>query len=461
MEYIRHKARDSGPYRVLVDDEVVSEHTTERIASEEAGNKAIELAYDNPESKVHYDHKYEVDVTINTTPLTMKAVSGTLTPADGVPDPFESLIIDQTNVPINSLRTSAPFTPIGVDSFANSVISVDVGEYSLNAGLFTSTPGVWVKDDEIRLKNLSSGINDDDSNQVCTIGGVSGTFTTTTIAGAGAADIVRNFNGTLGAVAEGPEGWDDVLFEGTNPGTFSNDIPSVTGSGLVCKFVKSPTGTQDWGGQHTRGVSLPSWSEAQLENREIWWRFFIWFEVGFTFDAGGSEGMKFMRYDMAPGSSAGYHQNYIANANSGPGGKFYMSGEPRDSNNKTLFNYHTNAEMRGPGFPEPGLFLISTGEWHCFEYYVKFSSTPGIGKHRVWHNGNLEFKDDEHGTMNLNSGSSFHANRLDRMVLFSFWNDNPSSSRTCYVDYLKIHHSSIPSDTDIEGTPMIGTEGLV
>lgn len=156
-------------------------------------------------------------MTIEATDITMKAISGgLLTQPDSTPDPFESLIVDATNAPINQAIISNEFTPTGVDSFASSIITVDVGSYSLNGNPFTSVAGIWNAGDGVRLQNTSSGMIVTAVNQICTIGGVSGTFTITTSGGSMA--FTEIFNDPIEDANFASRGW----YDGTTK-TLSND----------------------------------------------------------------------------------------------------------------------------------------------------------------------------------------------------------------------------------------------
>lgn len=170
-------------------------------------------------------------------PFVIAAVGG----PDTTPDAFS--FTDQTNVARSTVITSAPITVAGIDAPAN--ISVTGGEYSINGGAFTSSPGVGtvVNGDQIRARNTSSGSYSTAVNTAVTIGGVSDTFTSTTLAGATTPDV--NDPGTAEAVAistiEGaglvalvqraysvsvPEG--EVISQSPAPGTLVDSGSTVT-----------------------------------------------------------------------------------------------------------------------------------------------------------------------------------------------------------------------------------------
>jgi hypothetical protein len=96
--------------------------------------------------------------------------------ADTVPDAFA--FSDQTGVGILSTCMSAPITVAGITG--PTAISVTGGEYSVNGGAFTSSPGTVVNGDQVRARHSASGGYETDTNTVVDIGGVTDTFTSTT-----------------------------------------------------------------------------------------------------------------------------------------------------------------------------------------------------------------------------------------------------------------------------------------
>ena len=100
------------------------------------------------------------------------------TSPDTTPDPFS--FVDQTNVALNSTITSAPITVSGVDS--PTPISVVGGLYSINGGGFTAAAGNVNNGDMIRAQHTSSAAFSTSVDTTVTIGGVSDTFTSTTVA---------------------------------------------------------------------------------------------------------------------------------------------------------------------------------------------------------------------------------------------------------------------------------------
>jgi hypothetical protein len=96
--------------------------------------------------------------------------------SDDTPDAFS--FTDQTGVNILSTVTSNAITVAGIDTA--SAISITGGEYSVNGGAWTSSPGTVVNADTVEVRHTSSASYETATNTALTIGGVSDTFTSTT-----------------------------------------------------------------------------------------------------------------------------------------------------------------------------------------------------------------------------------------------------------------------------------------
>jgi hypothetical protein len=131
---------------------------------------------------------------VNTT-VTIGGVSDTFTSttlaADTTPDAFA--FVDQTNVPPSTTITSAPITVSGIN--APSPISVTGGLYSINGGGFTGVAANVNNGDLVRAQHTSSASFSTAVNTTVTIGGVSDTFTSTTLAAPAAAAEVPALGG--------------------------------------------------------------------------------------------------------------------------------------------------------------------------------------------------------------------------------------------------------------------------
>ena len=99
-------------------------------------------------------------------------------PADTTPDQFT--FTDQTGVARSSTITSVAITVSGINSGAT--ITVSGGSYDINASdSFTTDPGTVNNGDTVRARHTSSASYSGVTNTVITIGGVSDTFSSTTL----------------------------------------------------------------------------------------------------------------------------------------------------------------------------------------------------------------------------------------------------------------------------------------
>ncbi len=102
----------------------------------------------------------------------------TVAAADTTPDPFS--FAAQSNVPNSSLRTSDTITVTSINLLAT--ISVANGEYSLGCavGGFTTTAATIAPGGTVCVRHTSSAVPNTGVTTTLTIGGVAGTFTSTT-----------------------------------------------------------------------------------------------------------------------------------------------------------------------------------------------------------------------------------------------------------------------------------------
>jgi len=98
--------------------------------------------------------------------------------ADTTPDPFS--FTDQTGIALSTTVTSNAITVAGIN--APAVISISGGLYSINGGSFVATAGNVNNGDNITVRLISSSNYSTPTNAVLTIGGVSDTFSVTTLA---------------------------------------------------------------------------------------------------------------------------------------------------------------------------------------------------------------------------------------------------------------------------------------
>lgn len=104
-------------------------------------------------------------------------------PAAGDTTPDAFTFTDQTDVAVNTTRTSNAITVAGITAAAN--ISITGGTYQIGAGSFVSTSGTVTNGQTVTVRHTSSASNSTATNTVLTIGGVSDTFTSTTVAASG------------------------------------------------------------------------------------------------------------------------------------------------------------------------------------------------------------------------------------------------------------------------------------
>lgn len=118
--------------------------------------------------------------------------------SDTTPDAFG--FTDQTGVARSSLRTSAPVTITGIDAPVTATATgglIDVNE----DGDFQASREV-INGDDIRAQHTSSASYSTATNTVVSIGGVSGTFTSTTLSGVAAPDVVGDAQAAASSAIE-------------------------------------------------------------------------------------------------------------------------------------------------------------------------------------------------------------------------------------------------------------------
>lgn len=120
--------------------------------------------------------------TAVTTTLTIGGVTGsfsvTTIAADATPDAF--VLPPVTDVQPNSVNTSAVVTVAGINVAVP--ISVVGGEYSINGGTYTSAAGTVSTAQTVTVRTAAAAALSTAKDAVLTIGGVSATYTVTTIA---------------------------------------------------------------------------------------------------------------------------------------------------------------------------------------------------------------------------------------------------------------------------------------
>jgi hypothetical protein len=195
---------------------------------------------------------------------------------------------------------------------------------------------------------------------------------------------------------------------------------------------KGSYGFGDWGG---------SWKfpGEVREGGELWYRVWVYYPAGFDFSCGCTEGIKFLRIRTKSSSGAfeGSWNLYLQAK-----GVVIATGV----NNKQFYENHPwpFKDIRGLGKP------ITTGEWHAYELYVKFSSVPGKGIIRAWQDGELVFEESK--TATLKSSTS----KASLATIWTYWNNSAPKTQSAYLDDVIITNER-PSAKDANGNPFIGT----
>jgi hypothetical protein len=119
------------------------------------------------------------------TTLSVGGVSDTFTsttaaaPPDTTPEPFA--FADRTDVALNVPVISAPVTIAGLTAVAP--VSVTGGDYAVGCtGAFVDTAGTVANDQTICVRHTSAAANGTQTSTTLTVGGISDSFTSTTVA---------------------------------------------------------------------------------------------------------------------------------------------------------------------------------------------------------------------------------------------------------------------------------------
>ena len=156
---------------------------------------------------------------------------------NGDTTPIEFYFVDQMSVPLNTIIESAAITVGGI--YADSDISVIGGEYSIEGGAYTSSQGVVSNGQSVTVRHTSSSINNTQTDTTLTIGGVSDTFTTTTVVAAGLYSVVDTnqtacYSSSTGVV---------IACAGTgHDGAYSGNQPAYIPSGDGLTILDNVTG---------------------------------------------------------------------------------------------------------------------------------------------------------------------------------------------------------------------------
>jgi hypothetical protein len=141
--------------------------------------------------------------TLVSATLTIGGVSAqfdvTTRAADTTPNAFA--FTDQSGVAQSTLCTSDTITVAGIEAAAAISISGGAGEYQINGGAWVTGAGSVNNGDTVKVRHTSSASLSSSVNSTLTIGGVSDTFTTTTVGADSTPDAI-----TFTAVKNKPAG---------------------------------------------------------------------------------------------------------------------------------------------------------------------------------------------------------------------------------------------------------------
>jgi|GEM_PF-1715099 len=115
--------------------------------------------------------------------LTAEEIAAIYACVDTTPDQFT--FTDQTDVPVSSVRTSNTITVSGINSATSISITSCTGtncEYQINGGSWTSGAGTVLNGDTVTVRQTSSASYSTTTDLTLDIGGVTDTFSVTTIA---------------------------------------------------------------------------------------------------------------------------------------------------------------------------------------------------------------------------------------------------------------------------------------
>ncbi len=150
----------------------------------------------NPNEQVCMRHiSASTPLTRTESELTVGGVSATFASTTGVvgdstPDAFT--FVDQVDVPPSTRITSAEVSFTGLT--ADTAISVSGGAYSIGCtDFFITEPGTITPFQSVCVRHTSAPTGSTDTNTVLTVGGVSGTFTSTTVSAEFAIRLRRVF----------------------------------------------------------------------------------------------------------------------------------------------------------------------------------------------------------------------------------------------------------------------------
>lgn len=285
----------------------------------------------------------------------------TAPPSDTTPDNFS--FTDQSSVALSSTITSAAITVSGIN--AASTITVSGGTYDVNSsGSFTSSSGSVSNGNTVRARHTSSASNSTATNTVVTIGGVSDTFTSTTLAAASGNDILDDFEGTMRTLG-GHNLWDVYTSEGANATTsFSTSAKrfgskgllyhGTGGTGVYMHFFSNDGST--WAFMHEKVLS-GTWTQNKYNRKSFW----VYHPSGFNPPSDNSHMIEYGNYtrkklgDAATQNDGGNHFYHYFNPRAGVWTKVIVDPHPQHS--------------VGGGTSDPGVQTSPTSDGTGWNYF--------------------------------------------------------------------------------------------
>lgn len=148
---------------------------------------------------------------------------------DTTPDAFT--FTDVTDVAVSTTQTSNTITVAGMSAGASATVTVTGGTYSKNSGAYVSTAGTAQNGDTFSVRHTSSASNSTSVDTTLTIGGISDTYTSTTVASADVTPSNTSWWNNVNVVnASGTTNTNTITIAGINT-TITLRIEATTGNG--------------------------------------------------------------------------------------------------------------------------------------------------------------------------------------------------------------------------------------
>lgn len=400
--------------------------------------------------------------------------------ADTTPDAFS--FTDQTGVALSSTITSAAITVSGINSAAT--ITSSGGTFDINnSGTFISS-GTVNNGDTVRARVTSSSSNSTAVNCVVTIGGVSDTFTATTLSGSFSLTALYTFGGgtngaAVGILSKPNSGEVQTSYAGGYGSTYSTAQTRGGRTTSIRTTIKAasdgdPSDVGAGMGLFGSNITLPTTARCG-DGDTLHTIMALYFDP--TFDTHTNTGvLKFIRFLQGDGTY-GHLDHLILNdygyiegdtATAGPhsphgfafGNESDHSGEVWKSGYGYVSGIRSNRN-------------VTRGAWCILELRQKFSTNAATASRTIWidgqfvvdFTGNTKTYINESGSLvtltggqcvNIGSGKT-----IDTMRLFTYWNGYAPKDQGVYIDSIGFY--KIPSgqsdnlpNTDSYGNKFIG-----